>query len=69
MTEGKWKLIETAPRDGTRIIVANGREFACAEWTNGRFVQSPIAWEGSDDRGGLADLDFDPTHWMIPDLP
>lgn len=64
-----WQPIETAPRDSTRILASTSKEFATAEFANGRWVQSPMSWEGSDERDGLADLDFEPTHWTIPALP
>lgn len=64
-----WKTIETAPRDGSRILVADKTDFAAAEWTNDRWVLSPIVWVGGDHDGGLADVDFVPTHWTQPALP
>ena len=68
-SHGVWRPIETAPRDGTRILTTDGAEIATAEFTNGRWIVSPTAWEGDGDRGGLQDLDIAPTHWQIPELP
>jgi hypothetical protein len=65
-----WQLIRDAPKDGTRILVSDGREVATSEFTGGRWLLSPRAWEGCGERGGMADLDFRPSHWMpLPDLP
>jgi hypothetical protein len=64
-----WKPIETAPKDGTRILVSDGAEFATTEFTNGRWILSPTAWDGDGDTGGLADLDLKPIYWTIPPPP
>ena len=59
-----WKTIASAPKNGTRIIISNTLEFATAEFCNSRWVVSPFV--GIED--GLADINFEPTHWVIPEL-
>ena len=68
--KAQWQPIETAPRDDQRILVADDADVATAQFTNRRWVQSPTAWEGDGDYGGLADLYFEPTHWQpLPEPP
>jgi hypothetical protein len=65
-----WQPIETAPKDGNRILVSGNTDIATTEFTNGRWVLSPIAWDGDGETGGIADLEFVPTHWMpLPEPP
>ena len=67
-----WQPIETAPRDQflllcgpsgyttTPMVVTTGR--MCSDYHAGRWIA-----HANDD---LADLGFEPTHWMpLPDLP
>lgn len=68
-----WQPIETAPRDGTRVIVYCPRRGVCAPayWDDCRYARKPIpywrhygefvfgVWETRRDQ---------PTHWM-PMLP
>lgn len=66
----EWQPIDTAPRDETRILVTGDDEVATSEFVNGRFILAPRCWYGDSDRGGLADLDFEPSHWMpLPSPP
>lgn len=71
-----WQPIKTAPEDGTRVLAGRPTDgshilnVATAEFTNGRWIVSPTAWDGDGDTGGLADLDFEPTHWLpLPQPP
>jgi hypothetical protein len=58
-----WQPIETAPTDGTRVMLCAGR------W----HYLAGVQWEDDDGRpvwfGGDVVVD-DPTHWMpLPALP
>ena len=61
----KWREISTAPMDGSEVVVRSNSDVGVAEFTNGRWVISPTVWEGGDETGGLADLPFTPTHWIL----
>jgi hypothetical protein len=68
-----WQPIETAPKDGTRIIVTNGDEMEICSWGQINPVDSPdyIGWiyGDSDDYSVRAYMES-PTHWMnAPKLP
>lgn len=71
--EIKWKPIETAPKDGTSILLCNNRETTVGiymhdgrefPWVvfDGHFTKEPL--------NGWSDNKFGPTHWMpLPDPP
>jgi hypothetical protein len=60
-----WQPIETAPKDGTRIIVAN----YAVVWPDVSWVKSPRAGERWEHLN-LGAVRFAPTHWMpIPKPP
>lgn len=62
MTE--WQPIETAPKDGTNIILCQGARVTAGEWYSDRGDEDRDGWEGwmSQD-GGFAD-DDPPEYWM-----
>lgn len=78
-----WQPIETAPRDGTEILLcqatdADGEAIGEKAW--GIFVQVAAWWSADDDDGGEwivycsrvqePRLHFQPTHWMpLPPNP
>jgi len=68
---GAWKWIETAPRDGTDILLANALTMAVGQWSESRDPRYSC-WQLTHTGGYAGDglLDFDPTHWMpLPPLP
>lgn len=60
----QWRPIETAPKDGTRIIVGCKDVVWCdAGWQNMKRV--PDRWESF-----IGPVPFQPTHWMpLPEPP
>ena len=71
--KAEWQPIETAPKDGTEIIILLHGCAVQAVWgciDSGDFESGQEAaywWESSFD---LDDDGTDPTHWMsLPDLP
>jgi len=54
----EWQPIETAPKDGTVIIVYAPDFFQTAAWTDGIWTNASESWLG------------DVTHWMpLPEPP
>jgi hypothetical protein len=54
----QWQPIETAPRDGTVILIATYAAWALSYWDDG-------SW-----RWGVRKEEMEPTHWMpLPLLP
>jgi len=64
--QAEWQPIETAPKDGTRIIVANdvyGSVWCDVAWR--KMIRVPDRWESF-----IGAVPFRPTHWMPkPDAP
>lgn len=54
-----WRDIESAPKDGTEILVSNNEFMALVSWYDGEWVEA------------ARELDYMvPTHWMpLPPLP
>jgi len=75
----EWQPIETAPKDGTWILVCGGRTedeevtrtHAVAQWTddlNGR--KTKWHWQFAWYDGGYYGFYENPTHWMpLPEPP
>lgn len=74
-----WQPIETAPKDGTWILVSGGRtddegddrDVAVVQWTN--YLNGETTewhWQFAWYEGGYYGLYKNPTHWMqLPDPP
>ena len=71
MTE--WQPIETAPKDGTAILVTCGELFAVVEWDE-HAASYPsnegVGWRDAGDIGWAGTQGHMPTHWMpLPQPP
>ena len=81
----EWKPIETAPKDGTAIMLCKGKRVTCGEWITGTNLGSmdyhattgePVGYPDAEDYamwaswdGGFSE-DDPPTHWApMPDPP
>lgn len=70
-----WQPIETAPQDGTVVLVYpgtwSGRSVSTAVWDAQHFASRPRPYWRRDDAIGARDSrDKPPTHWMpLPNAP
>lgn len=68
-----WQLIETAPKDGTVILIADSRAVYAAFWNGKHEPNFPWRFvDPSEDDGfnGWMGDKFGPTHWMpLPSPP
>jgi hypothetical protein len=75
----EWQPIETAPKDGTRILLGGGwyddeaggpvRVSMVARWA--QLNRGTHGWLIAEREGGYNNVTYDdPTHWMpVPDPP
>lgn len=62
----EWQPIETAPKDGTKILSFEDDEFAVVWWQLDRWGKEG-QWSVTASRGGWY---LSPTHWMpLPNPP
>jgi hypothetical protein len=64
-----WQPIESAPRDGTNILVWWPAQMHCpvtAHWNTGKWSDAGIGWKLTG--WGMA-MQTEPTHWMPLPLP
>jgi hypothetical protein len=63
-----WQEIETAPRDGMRVLLAEGPHVSIGGWKNINTPESPhFGWDVEERFWGVL---TDPTHWMpVPVSP
>ena len=66
-----WRPIETAPRDGTRVLVypawydAKSNDYRAGEAYWQRMMRKPGRWAT-----GASSLPYEPTHWLpLPQPP
>lgn len=64
----KWQPIDTAPKDGSAIIVWPStwkRVTSCAQWYDDRYAKTPRPyWKRFDAVTVSNSRDNPPTHWM-----
>jgi hypothetical protein len=72
-----WQPIDTAPKDGTEILVWNGFRISLVSWSEypqiSRRAKKMFAWcvseSEQDEQGGCATAG-NPTHWQpLPEPP
>ncbi len=70
----QWQPIETAPKDGSQVLIAIGRRIEIAAWNENaeydRFEVAP-GWQVFACEDGYYSVAIEkPTHWMpVPDPP
>lgn len=64
---GGWDLIETAPKDGTRVLLLSGGEVEIGYWSTSVWVKKGGAWVIYEARSDTIELN--PTYWMRLPLP
>lgn len=67
----EWQPIETAPKDGTEIILCDSLSYA-GYWENDPNYWQEIGWQEADSRQGhfISRHPQSPTHWMpLPEPP
>lgn len=64
----EWQPIETAPKDGTRVLAANS---GGAAWVaHFRDASEPPTYKEGWTRFNCSDVGWSPTHWMpLPKPP
>lgn len=65
--EQGWQPIETALKDGTRILICGGNRVYIARWDDDRYAQRPrpyFARESMARQSVTDDRAFGATHWM-----
>lgn len=74
MGEQAWRPIETAPRDGTKVLLyCPTRGVVGGRWSDNRYAKTPRPYWSNDLERlyGVQATRFDqPTHWLpLPDPP
>jgi hypothetical protein len=72
-----WQPIETAPKDGTQILIADGKHVTISRWYVHYMNGEPDPyrkpeWEQAEMCGGMGGYygPLQPTHWMpLPTTP
>ncbi len=70
---GEWQPIETAPRDGTRILLFVCGRIICGAWRDDKYAKRPRPYWGHDLEAytGTRNMKNNPpTYWMpLPAVP
>lgn len=71
-----WQPIETAPKDGTAILLCDEES---GKWDNQQWSSCVVGWWDTDDEpewrdngdmGCNGQCEYEPTHWMpLPEPP
>jgi hypothetical protein len=66
-----WQPIDTAPKDGTKILVFDGVDMTTVRWMDGRSEWWPGEWQLVCAGMNAEECEFyKPTHWMpLPEPP
>lgn len=59
----EWKPIETAPRDGTKVLAWRNGALEILRWDHIKVGPLMAGWWFVGDRA-VVDRDAQPTHWM-----
>ena len=63
-----WQPIDTAPKDGTWVLLWTGNECRIAMWDEWEDPECPVTQGWFDDGDGM--YIENPTHWMpLPEAP
>ena len=66
----KWRPIESAPRDGTRILALMGDRVVIAAWSDEKYHARPKPHWKYRMLGVMWDRDNQPQEWMpLPEVP
>lgn len=72
-----WQPIETAPKDGTRVLLfinrTYGEKFILGHWDDNKYSKNPRPYWTNDSQsayGIVVTRENQPTHWIkIPEPP
>ncbi len=72
---GNWQPIETAPRDGSAIIIGcnyhrHGKSQVTLAWYVRGMWAEGMYWDDDEEEFLVSQCEFRPSHWMpLPDAP
>src|SRR6185312_687271 len=62
-----WRPIETAPQDGSRILLLRNGRIVCGNWNDDRYARKPRPYWSHDQERAFGTVDTrqcQPTHWQ-----